>query len=119
MEMTAEFLEAALQAMKQEIMSSLHVAMPGIIQAYDALAQTATVQPAILRSGRDGKITPAPLLAEVPVFRCGGGADPAPGSMCLLIFADFCMDGFFETGQPAVPPSPRMHDLSDAWALVR
>ena len=119
MEVTAEFLESALQSLKEEIFSSLHVAMPGIIQSYDPETQTATVQPALKRRNATGKTVAAPILHDVPIFRCNSAADPAPGTHCLLIFADFCIDGCLETGEPTLPPSPRSHDLSDAIALVR
>ena len=119
MEITAEFLESALQALKEEIFASLHVAMPGIVQAYDAERRTAVVQPAIRRKSADGKIITAPVLQDVPVFVCGGEHAVASGDDCLLIFADFCIDGWFETGQPTIPASPRSHDLSDAFAIVR
>ena len=118
MEITAEFLESAMQALKEEIFSTLHVAMPGIIQSYDAECRTAVVQPALCRKNAAGEIVTAPLLQDVPVFICGS-AEVSPGTSCLLIFADFCIDGWYETGQPVVPVSPRSHDLSDAFALVR
>ena len=136
MEITAEFLESALQSLKREIFSTLHVAMPGILASYDPAARTASVQPALLRrpvsadsrmssASSNGTTDPisAPLLQDVPVFFCNASADPsaapAAGDSCLLIFADFCLDGFLGTGQPTLPPSPRSHDLSDAIALVR
>ncbi len=119
MEITADFLESALQALKEEIFASLHVAMPGIIQAYDAEKRTAVVQPALRRKNDAGEIIMAPVLQDVPVFLSGTVTDVVAGDSCLLIFADFCIDGWFETGQPVVPLSPRSHDLSDAFALIR
>ena len=119
MEITAEFLESALQALKEEIFSSLHVAMPGIVQSYDPECGTAVVQPALKRKNAAGETVTAPLLRDVLVFRCSTSGTVASGTPCLLIFADFCIDGWFETGQPTVPPSPRSHDLSDAFALIR
>ena len=119
MEITVEFLESALQSLKEEIFASLHVAMPGILQEYDAEKQTATVQPALVRRNCNGEDITAPLLRDVPVFRCHSGAEPGAGSVCLLIFADFYIDGWAETGEAAVPDSPRSHDLSDAFVLIR
>lgn len=148
MEITPEFLESALQALKQEIFSTVHVAMPGILQSYNAEACTADIQPALLRKSAAGEQIPAPLLREVPIFLCGAAAQsaaanaatgseasagsgtaapsdmpanaaPAPGTPCILLFLDFCIDTFLETGQPALPPSPRTHDLSDAIAFIR
>ena len=119
MEIDATFLQAALQALKEEIFASLHVAMPGIVMAYDAAARTADVQPALVRKDSEGNDVTAPLLKAVPVFLCGREADPEAGTRCLLIILDFCVDGFMESGEACVPDSPRMHDLSDAVALVR
>ena len=44
MEITEGFLEQALEAFRKEIFTSLHVAMPGIVQAYDAERRTAVVR---------------------------------------------------------------------------
>ncbi len=118
MQITADFLESALQALKQEIFSTLHVAMPGIVQSYDAEKRTAVVQPALRRKNASGDTVIAPLLRDVPVF-LSPSAEVTPGVSCLLIFADFCIDGWSETGQPTLPSSPRSHDLSDAFALIR
>ncbi len=119
MEITADFLEDALQALKKEIFASLHVAMPGIVQAYDPERRTAVVQPALRRRNADGEIITAPILQDVPVFLSSTVTNVAVGDSCLLIFADFCIDGWVETGQPVIPLSSRSHDLSDAFALVR
>ncbi len=119
MEITVDFLESALQALKEEIFASLHVAMPGIVQAYDAERRTAVVQPVLRRKNRDGKIITAPVLHDVPVILSGADPETIAGDACLLIFTDFCIDGWLETGQPVVPMSPRSHDLSDAFALIR
>ena len=86
MEITADFLEGALQALKEEIFALLHVAMPGIVQAYDAERRTAVVQPAIRRKDADEKIITAPVLQDVPVIICGGDREIAAGDDCLLIF---------------------------------
>ena len=119
MKVTVEFLESALLKLKEEIFASLHVAMPGIIQSYDPDRRTATVQPALRRKNAAGEIITAPLLQDVPVFLSGSSSEVNPGASCLLIFADFCIDGWSETGQPTLPSSPRSHDLSDAFALIR
>ena len=117
MEITADFLESALQSLKEEIFSSLHVAMPGNIQSYDAEKRTAVVQPALRRKNTSGETVTAPLLRDVPVF-LAPSAGVVPGAPCLLIFADFCIDGWYDSARPSIPPSPRAHDLSDAFALV-
>ena len=115
---TMDFLRQALESLKREILSSLHVAMPGFIESFDPDSGTATVQPALRRRTASGDLLTAPLLAEVPVFLPSADFTPAAGDPCLLVFADFCVDGFLMARQPVLPPSPRTHDLSDAFAFV-
>ena len=109
-----------LAALKQEIRASLHCALPGIVESYDAETQTASVRPAFrIRVGRD--IVQLPLLRDVPVFIPGSEINNwtvSAGDSCLLIFSDACIDGWFETGMATLPPSGRQHDLSDAFAFV-
>ena len=112
------FLAEALAAERRAAFSALHAAMPGSIAAYDPEAGTAEVQPGLRRRTAEGWILTAPRLMGVPVLRPAADYVPAVGDPCLLIFCDFCLDGWLESGQPVVPPSPRMHDLSDAIALV-
>ena len=118
MQITESFLRQALESFRREILSSLHVAMPGIIRSYDASSATAEVQPALRRRTSSGDLVTAPVLSGVPVFLPSADFTPSAGDHCLLIFCDFCIDGWFDTGQPVLPPSPRMHDLSDAFAIV-
>lgn len=79
------------------------VCMPGIIQSFDAAAQTVTVQPALrekmLADGDESWID-IPLLVDVPVVvpRAGGYALTLPiqaGDECLVVFGDMCMDGWW------------------------
>ena len=44
--------------------------------------------------------------------------DIQEGDACLVIFADRDIDSWFETGEAEVPPSGRMHSLSDGFAFV-
>ena len=118
MQITESFLHSALDSLRREIFENLHVAMPGILVSYDAETAAADVQPALRRKTSSGEILTAPLLRDVPVFLPSADFTPAPGDSCLLIFADFCADGWYESAQPVLPPSPRTHDLSDAFALV-
>ena len=117
-----------LQALKRDIFESLHCALPGIVESYDSETQTAVIRPAVKhrlvssraeRSGAEGSPSSVslPLLRDVPVFM------PVPfevheGDACLLVFADRDIDAWFETGEAEVPPSGRMHSLSDGFAFV-
>ena len=121
-----------LQALKQNILSSLHCALPGTVVSYDAETQTAVIQPAVKRraeqrdgfarsvSGRNYRTVPdvpLPLLRDVPVFM-PGSFEVNPGDACLVIFADCDIDAWFESGETEVPESNRMHSLSDGFAFV-
>ena len=115
---TDSLSQEVLQALKQDIFSSLRVALPGIVQAWDP--ETRAVRSRVAVSG---KPVLYPLLREVPVF-APRLSDPSlrlnirPGDACLLIFADVNIDGWYETGSATLPPSDRQHDLSDAFAFV-
>ena len=118
MEITEGFLEQALETFRKEIFDSLHVAMPGQVVAYDDSTGTATIQPAVRRRDMDGNVVTAPVLNGVPVFLPTADFVPQAGDQCMVIFADCCIDGWFDTGSAVVPPAKRMHDLADGFAIV-
>ncbi|MBH2876099.1 translation initiation factor IF-2 [Serratia marcescens] len=101
--------------------------MPGIIQSFDAGAVTATIQPAVKASVRqsDGALSSValPLLVDVPVvFPRGGGVTltvpVTAGDECLVVFADRCIDYWWQNGGVQEPVDQRQHHLADAFALV-
>ena len=106
-----------LQALKQDIFENLHCALPGIVESFDSETQTAVIRPAILREVERRPFVPLPLLRDVPVFM-PAPFEVNPGDACLVIFADRDIDAWFETGEAEVPPSGRMHSLSDGFAFV-
>ena len=63
MQITESFLHHALESLRREILSSLHVAMPGIIRSYDDSSATAEVQPALRRRTSSGDLVTAPVLS--------------------------------------------------------
>ncbi len=109
------------------IFSMLRVSLPGIIESYDPIANTCTVQPALKGQTADelGNYTsaPLPLLVDVPVvFQRGGGCvitfPVQRGDECLVVFSDRCIDFWWQSGGVQEPVDPRQHDLSDAFAFV-
>ena len=92
--------------LKQEIFRSLHCAMPGTVEAFDAESCTVDIRPA------DGRL---PLLAGVPVFM-PVSFEVRHGDGCLVIFADMDCDRFLAGEDAAV--SERRHSLSDGFAFV-
>ena len=120
-----------LQTWKEEILSSIHCALPGTVVSFDEESQTAVIQPAVKRKVEQGDgfsqfhswnertvpDVPLPLLRDVPVFM-PVPFDIHPGDACLVVFADRDIDAWFGTGEAEVPPSGRMHSLSDGFAFV-
>ena len=118
LEITEGFLEQALEAFRKDIFASLHVAMPGRVVSFDPESGTAVIQPAIRKRDMDGKVVTAPVLTGVPVFLPTADFAPQAGDQCMVIFADCCIDGWFDTGDAVVPPAARTHDLADGFAIV-
>lgn len=107
--------------------SGLWTAMPGIIQSFSASSVTATVQMAIKGIVQDqtgkSQFVNLPLLVDVPVFFPRGGNctltfPVAKNDECLVVFASRCVDGWFQSGGVQAPVQPRMHSMSDGFALV-
>jgi phage baseplate assembly protein V len=117
-----ELIRSAMQSMR----AGLWTAMPGRIVFYDSTANTATVQLGIRavgrgESGRQSAVS-IPVLPDVPiVFPHGGGATLtfpiAAGDEVLVVFASRCIDAWWQSGGEQLPFEPRMHDLSDGFAI--
>lgn len=119
--------QQAMKVLSDTIFSMLRVSMPGIIQSFDPIACTCTVQPAIsgqvANEAGEFKSAPLPLLVDVPVvFPRGGGCTITfpvkAGDECLVVFSDRCIDFWWQNGGVQEPVDPRQHDLSDAFAFI-
>ena len=110
-----------IRALKRDILSSMHCALPGTVVSFDSESQTAVIQPAVSRaipSEVEGSHSISlPLLLDVPVFM-PVSFEVNEGDACLVIFADCDIDAWFESGEAEVPASDRMHSLSDGFAFV-
>lgn len=126
MEDRAGDLMGIAQGIKDDVMASMHSSMPGIIHSFNAEYQTAEVQVAIRRRVKhaDGvREERDPLLLDVPVCFLGGGGHSLTfpvqkGDECIVFFADRCIDAWYQSGGVQNQVMPRMHDLSDGFALV-
>lgn len=107
--------------------SQIWTAIPGIIQSFDPLHMTCTVQPAIQAKvfGADNSVSDVslPLLVDCPVqFPAGGGCaltfPVAKYDECLVVFSSRCIDAWWQSGGIQAQAEMRMHDLSDGFVLL-
>ena len=114
--------KAALDEMFWQKLWALRVMIPAIVVSFDSVHQTVTVQPAIQENMlQNGVVTPTnlPQLVNVPVClpRAGGLAITLPlaaGDEGIVIFADMCIDAWWQSGGTANNQvERRRHDLSD------
>ncbi|MFA7867635.1 Gp138 family membrane-puncturing spike protein [Escherichia coli] len=120
-------LAETFKSERETTKNQIRVALPGIVQSFDPDAVTAVVQPSIrsVETDNDGnRVTKNyPLLVDVPVvFPRGGGCTLTfpvkAGDECLVVFADRCIDFWWQSGGIQEPVDERMHDLSDAFCIV-
>lgn len=114
-------------SLKREIMKEINVSRPGrVITFYseDCTADIAVAQLQVTSVKPDGTetIAPLPTLLGVPVsFQGGGGVTGTfpikAGDECILLFNDRELENWQFTGG-GQPTTARLHDLSDAYAIV-
>lgn len=99
----------------------------GEIVSFDKTKQTANVR--ILHKQKDdyyyinSKLIEYPLLQEVPCVVMGGGTSYishpiSAGDQCVLLFSDYMIDYWQNTGEARQSDIDRRHDISDAIAIV-
>jgi hypothetical protein len=107
--------------------AKLWVAVPGIIESVNYAEMTVVVQPAtqarVLQSNGSVQNVNLPLLLDVPiVFMSGGNViltmPIAAGDEALVIFANNCIDSWWQLGGVQAQTDIRLHDLSDGFALI-
>lgn len=112
-----DLIDVAIQARLYD----LKVSLPGIVQAFNASAQTVDVLP-VGGTYQDGDAVPWPVLPDVPVcFPTFGGGQftfpLGPGDPVTLVFSSRALDGWAQDGIEGDPQSPRYGHLSDAMAI--
>lgn len=121
-----DFQNALRIALKTSALD-LRCAAPGIVNSFDATRGTAQISLAIQGTVTDseGNETQQPIrpLVDVPVVFLGGGNFVStfpiqPGDEALVIFADRCIDAWFQSGGVQGEAELRAHDLSDGIAIV-
>lgn len=112
-----------LSVLWKQILLNLHCVKIGIIQSYNAATKTANIQIVFSRVKNDGTVSYYPQLLTCPVVTLQGGGYSmqfpiAVGDTCLILFSDRNIDAWYASGGQQPPPNGRLHDLSDAIALV-
>lgn len=98
-----------------------HTCTPGILQSFNPIDQTATVQPAIRRLLLpDGRLVQLPLCVNVPCFFPGGVLtfEVTTGMDVVLAVAERAIDGWWSRGGVQDPTEMRQFDLSDSFAYI-
>lgn len=118
---------AALRTALRGWQVGMWTALPGVIESFDADAQTCVAQPAIKIPVRasDGTVTTAalPPVVDCPVqFPSGGNCTltfpVTQGDECLIVFASRSVDAWWQSGGVQEQAALRMHDLSDGFVLL-
>ena len=113
--------------LSDSISNNIRVAIPGIIQSFDATTQTVTVQCAIREKIRNIDLTESwvslPILLDCPIVlpRAGNFVLTMPitaGDECIVLFSDVCIDAWFTHGGVQNQIEKRRHDLSDGICLL-
>lgn len=126
-------LKSLLSSHKAETMKAVNVCRVAVIQSFDpgevgvraASVNVLIAQKAVTSIAPDGTKTLADYtpIQEVPVVFMGGGGVTHTfpinaGDECLLIFHDRHLDDWFVNGAGLPPGMGRLHDISDAIAIV-
>ena len=95
----------------------------GTVQSIDYTKMTATIQIVFQQALRDGTFQNIPVLTDCPVFTLQGGGYSLQfpieeGDTAIVLFSDRNIDNWFQSGGVQVPADGRLHNLSDAIAIV-
>lgn len=119
-------LEGAASAILGRAASTINCCLPGVITDFDPETQTASVQPTVrkrIRTDKGVEEMAYPLLQNAPVLFLGGGSysltfPVQAGDECIVIFADACIDSWWQSGGVQGQIVARQHDLSDGFVIV-
>ena len=106
--------------------ANIWTAMPGIVTAVNLSEMTCSVQPAIqgTLTDQNGVVTThkLPLLIHVPIIfpQAGGFALTFPVAVndeVLIVWANRCIDSWWQSSGIQLPIEARMHDISDGFCI--
>lgn len=115
-------LASLLQLAQLDTLNTINCHQVGEIISFDPSNQTAEVQIKMLRP-YNGELKKYPVLLDCPCIVLSGGEGRLTfpikaGDSCLVLFNDKDLDNWFASGNATQPRTPRMHNFSDAIALV-
>lgn len=114
-----DIIEMAIRSNQLE----LNTCMPGIVKAYDAATQTASVQPSFKRMRLDTKeFTSRAVIDDVPiVFPISNGKGVvfpiAVGDPVMIVFSQRSLDTWLDNGGEIDLQDTRLHNVNDAIAI--
>lgn len=121
-------LTTVLDGQKRVTQKSINCHQIGTIQSFDKGTQLANIKISmkqVVSVAEDGTETyqDYPLLMECPVIVLFGGVDVLTlpvevGDNCLVFFNDREIDNWLNNGDGTYPVTARLHDISDAFAIV-
>lgn len=115
-------LAALLELQNKDTKRQINCHQVGEIVSFDPATQTAEVK-VKMSFILNGEIKEYPLLLDCPCIILSGGQGAitfpvSKGDSCLVLFNDRDMDNWYSGGQTMPPRTERLHDFSDAIALV-
>ena len=115
-------LASLLELFKGNLMMQLNCHQVGEIVSFDPSTQTAEVQIKMMKT-QNGELKDYAILLDCPCIVLSGGKGRltlpiTAGDSCLVLFNDRDIDNWFAGGQKMQPRTERMHNYSDAIALV-
>lgn len=116
----------AIDAAMAQVRGEIRVSSPAIVVSFDEVAQTIVAQIAIGERIRlaSGVLTAVTFkeIADVPILIPTGGPwsltfPIVEGDECDLLFADGCIDSWFQSGGVQARMDGRRHSIADAVAI--
>ncbi len=103
--------------------SNIKVCLPGIVQEYDFKTQRASIKIDIKEVFEDGSDIDYPVITGVPVIFTATSLASitipvTQGDSCLVLFADRDISNWLLGASGEKPNTIRMHNLSDAIAII-
>lgn len=115
---------SGISELVKSILSQVNTSIPAQITSFNPDTQTVECRCAIKRVNKaTGEQVEYPLLVDLPIVYpvAGGYALTLPiqsGDECLVVFAQRCIDGWFDKGEVKQEAENRMHSLSDGFAVI-